>query len=85
MKPILVISINQTVEEGKKAVFSCNVTVSNPSASVTWRDSSNQMIAHINGMVIISYVSAKQAGKYTCNAKNTAGESMKIFTLDVSK
>ena len=79
------ISSNQKVEEDTKAVFSCNVTASNPSASITWRDSSNRMISHINGMVIISHVSVKQAGKYSCHAKNAAGESMKIFTLDVSK
>ena len=86
VKPILSVSDDQRVIKGSNVTFSCNITAANPSTtSVTWKNQTNKLIQHSNGVVVINSVSVEQGGRYTCHANNSAGESQKLFTLTVGE
>ena len=77
---------DQRVKDGSNVTFSCNITAANPSTTiVTWTSPTNELIQHSDGVVTINFVSAKQGGRYTCHANNSAGESRKLFILTVGE
>ena len=79
-------SSDKTVTKGSNVTFSCNITAANPSTTVTWKKSpTNALIQHLNGVVTLNFVSAKQGGRYICHADNSAGASQKPFTLTVGE
>ena len=70
VRPILVISSNETVEEGGNVTLSCNITAANPPANITWKNPSDSIIAHTNGVITLNSIKRQQAGRYSCHANN---------------
>eukprot|EP00794_Sanderia_malayensis_P011271 gene11271-12451_t len=84
--PELSVSENRTITEGENASFKCTVIAANPTATITWLDSSNQELSHSNGNLSLTNVTRRQAGQYPCKADNnvTGSPVFQTVTLTVN-
>ena len=77
----------QTRDEGGDMTFYCTVG-GNPSPAVEWRFKGRKLLSGAKylikeGEIIVKYLNYRDAGQYTCHAKNIFGSSEAIGSLSV--
>ncbi|XP_067656774.1 cell adhesion molecule 4-like [Haliotis asinina] len=72
------------VEEGKPLTVICSVDC-NPACTVTWWDTSRQMVitGHVEAVLSMPAVDVSVSGQYTCHVNNSHGSSSRNLTLEV--
>ncbi|XP_067656548.1 cell adhesion molecule 4-like [Haliotis asinina] len=72
------------VEEGKPLTVICSADC-NPACTVTWWDTSRQMVitGHVEAVLSMPAVDVCVSGQYTCHVNNSHGSSSRNLTLEV--
>ncbi|XP_067658517.1 carcinoembryonic antigen-related cell adhesion molecule 5-like [Haliotis asinina] len=72
------------VEEGKPVTVRCSADC-NPACTVTWWDTSRQVVitGHREAVLSIPAVDGSVSGQYTCHVNNSHGSSSRNLTLEV--
>ncbi|XP_067655568.1 cell adhesion molecule 4-like [Haliotis asinina] len=72
------------VEEGKPVIVRCSVDC-NPACTVTWWDTSRQMVITGHGEDVLSTpaIDVSVSGQYTCHVNNSHGSASRNLTLEV--
>ncbi|XP_067654058.1 carcinoembryonic antigen-related cell adhesion molecule 2-like [Haliotis asinina] len=72
------------VEEGKPVTVRCSADC-NPACTVTWWDTSRQMVitGHRKAVLSIPAIDVSVSGQYTCHVNNSHGSASRNLTLEV--
>ncbi|XP_067656891.1 cell adhesion molecule 4-like [Haliotis asinina] len=72
------------VEEGKPLTVRCFADC-NPACTVTWWDTSTQMVitGHVEAVLSMPAVDVSVSGQYTCHVNNSHGSASRNLTLEV--
>ena len=73
------------MKEGENVTLSCSITAANPPANITWRNPSNSVIGHTNGVITLNSVKRQQVGSYSCHADNGVGAVTKNTQVVVQR
>lgn len=73
---------NQPIREGESVNLTCNVTAGFPSPKLHWSKNGEDLEEN-SAVLFIKEVTKKDAGRYTCEAKNAGGSSVDDVNVNV--